>query len=99
MDAEANILMCNQQALALLGYQASTTSSVRVVSKIVAPEDHERLAQNLQEVKQRGFLRNVEYTLLRRDGSALLADLSASVVRDSAAGTAGTLDRCHARHH
>ena len=48
----------------------------------VAAEDKERAAENARRTLETGGVRNVEYHLLRRDGTKTPTELSASVIHD-----------------
>ncbi len=51
---------------------------------MIAPEDRQRAIENAQRVLKMGSIRSVAYTLLRKDKSTFPAEISASLVRDSA---------------
>ena len=50
---------------------------------LIAQEEHEKAAAAMQDVLVRGSNQNIEYTLIRQDGSSFPAVLSSSVVYDS----------------
>ena len=47
---------------------------------MVAPEDRQRAINNLRQVLETGSAGNIEYALLRKDGSRFPAEVSTSVV-------------------
>src|SRR5205085_5872777 len=48
----------------------------------IAPEDHERALQNLRDTLDVGSVRDLECTLLRKDGTRIPVLLSASAILD-----------------
>jgi PAS domain S-box-containing protein len=51
--------------------------------------DHERAMVNMQRTLEEGAIRNIEYTLLREDGSEFPGELSASVLNDTSGNPIG----------
>ncbi|MHA2378963.1 MAG: PAS domain S-box protein [Candidatus Thorarchaeota archaeon] len=82
-DLEGNLIFVNDQALILYG--ASSKEELVGVSRseLIAREDHERAMENLKRTLAEGAVRNVQYTMLRRDGSRFPAEMSTAVVRDA----------------
>ena len=81
-DLNGTMLMCNQQAA--IHYGAKTPEELVGLNgfDIIAPEDRERAAENARLTLETGGVRNIEYTLVRKDGTRFPAELSASVIRD-----------------
>ena len=81
-DLNGTIIDCNQAALDTYGY----TSKSEVVGKsaldFVSEKDRKRALENTKRTFEHGSVKNIEYKLIRKDGSEFLAELSASVVRD-----------------
>ncbi len=82
-DLKGNLIFVNDQVLKL--HRASSREELMGTSAfdLIAEEDHERAMENLKRTLSEGSIRNVRYTLLRRDGSRFPAELSAAVVRDA----------------
>jgi len=53
------------------------------VFELIAPEERERATQNVQEVLEKGYITNIEYMMLRKDGSRFPAELNAALLRDT----------------
>jgi PAS domain S-box-containing protein len=81
-DLTGKVLMCNRQAAVHHGI--GDPEGLRGLSgfDFVVPEDRERALENARRTLETGGVRNVEYTLIRRDGSRIPAELSASLIRD-----------------
>ena len=84
-DLGTNIIMANQQAALLHGFQnvEEMLSSVRDATDLIAPRDRQRAIDNAQKTLEMGSIRNIEYTFLRKDGTTFPAELSASLIVDA----------------
>jgi len=81
-DLRGTVLMCNRQATIQHGIGDPDGLLGLSGFDFVAPEDRERAIENARLTLETGGVRNVEYTLLRKDGSRTSAELSASLIRD-----------------
>lgn len=83
-DLNGTITMANHRAAEPHGF--STPEEMVGVSafELIAPQEWPRARENLHKTLLEGIVRNVEYSLLRRDGTAFPAELSASVIRNEA---------------
>jgi PAS domain S-box-containing protein len=82
-DLDSTILMVNRRALALHGYERAEEMLGRSAFDFVAPEDQQRATANAQQTLTTGGVSNIEYTLLKQDGTRFLAELSAGTIRDA----------------
>ena len=49
----------------------------------IAPEDHQKAIINTSKTLKNGSVRNVEYTMLRKDGSRFIGELNATLIKDA----------------
>jgi PAS domain S-box-containing protein len=82
-DLKSNILMVNRRALALHGCESTEEMLGRNAFAFIAPEDHQRAMENAQQTLALGSVRNIEYTVLKKDGLPVPVELSASVIKDA----------------
>ncbi|TMB66032.1 MAG: PAS domain S-box protein [Chloroflexi bacterium] len=82
MELEGTIRLCNRRAAALQGYESGEELLNKNFFDLVAPDDRERALANAMRIVQEGGVRDVEYQMLRSDGSHFSAELSASIIRD-----------------
>ncbi len=82
-DLSSNIVMVNQQAVELFGYEGAHELIGRNAFDLIAPDDQLRAVGNAVRILESGGIRNIEYTLLQRDGTPFPADLSTSLVVDA----------------
>lgn len=82
-DLEGKVLLCNRQAALLHGYAKPEDMLGMSSLQLFAPEEQDRARENTRRILGRGSVHAVEYTLVRRDGSRFVAELSASVIRDA----------------
>jgi len=82
-DLEGKITEVSQRTLELHGFNNAEELISRSAFELIAPEDHERAMKNLQKTLKEDFVRNIEYTLLRKDGTRFIGELSASLIKDA----------------
>lgn len=81
-DLAGTVLMCNERAAIQQGAGDPAGLLGLNAFDFVAPEDRERAMENARRTLESGSVRAVQYELLRRDGTRVSAELSASVIRD-----------------
>ena len=84
-DLRTNIIMANRQTALLFGFEsvAEMLSAGKSVCDLLAPEERERANRNAQKTLELRTLRDVEYTLLRKDGSRFPGEMTASFIADA----------------
>ncbi len=82
-DLHGRITFASRRAAELHGCELVEELYGRDPLDLVAPEDHDEFRANMQRTLQSEVLRNIEYTLLRRDGTRYVAELSSSLIRDA----------------
>ncbi|MHC4506620.1 MAG: sigma 54-interacting transcriptional regulator, partial [Planctomycetota bacterium] len=82
-DLEGRITYASQRTLEVHGYDDTGDLVGESAFELIAPEDRERAIANLQKTLKDGSAKDLEYTLLRKDGSRFPAELSAAVVPDA----------------
>jgi PAS domain S-box-containing protein len=82
-DLEGKLLLCNQQTARLHGYEDSQAMYGINAYDLIAPEHRQLAEQNTRETYEKGNITNVEYTMLRKDGTRFPAELNAALLRDA----------------
>ncbi|MBU0671730.1 MAG: PAS domain S-box protein [Candidatus Margulisbacteria bacterium] len=82
-DLEGRITHASQRSLELYNAKSQEELTGKNAFELIAPEDREKAALNMQRVLKKGFIRNVEYSFLRSDGSRYPGELSAAMIKDS----------------
>jgi Amt family ammonium transporter len=82
-DLEGRVVLVNQKAKEQWGVRDEKELLGLNAFDFIAPEDRERARENMTATVRDGVIREVEYTILRRDGSTYPGELSASLVRDA----------------
>ena len=77
-----NVLLCNQQAANLHGFQRVEEMMGQSAWQFVAPEDLARATEDFRRTIELGSIRNTEYVLLRADGGRVPVEVSASAIVD-----------------
>jgi len=83
-DRGGTVLMANRRTAELLGYQSAADVRGKKALELVAPEDRQRVTDSLRMTSETGVIRDVEYALLRKDGTPIPAELSVARVLDPA---------------
>jgi PAS domain S-box-containing protein len=82
-DLKGEIIDLSRETLKLHGYSRTDELLGKNAFKLIAPKDRERASQNMEKTLKKGLVANLEYTLLKKDGTRFLGELDASLIRDS----------------
>jgi len=82
-DLNGNILDCNEAALKMLGFSSKEEVIGKKSFDFIAKKDRQKAYENLKKTLEQGTVRNLEYTLLNKDGDELWGELSTSILKDS----------------
>jgi PAS domain S-box-containing protein len=81
-DQNGVILFCNAQHVALYGYERAEEMVGLNALVFFTPQDRARAQATLEQTLLTGTVRHAEYTLVRKDGSTFLGELSVTPMRD-----------------
>ena len=81
-DLAGKLVLCNQQTVRLHGYDNLRELYGINVFELIAPEDRQLAMKNAQKTLEEGQVTNIEYKMLRKDGSRFPAELSAALICD-----------------
>ena len=84
LDPEGTFVQINDTELAWLGYAREEVLGRMKFSDIVTADSLKVHQQVFPEFKARGWVRDVEYELIRRDGTVMPVSLSATAIKDKA---------------
>ncbi|HNY10786.1 MAG TPA: response regulator [Candidatus Wallbacteria bacterium] len=82
-DLDATLIDCNQAALEMHGYSSKEEILGKKADDLVAPEDRARSIENGIKIIEKGKLKNIEYTFIKKDGAKFIANFSAGTVLDA----------------
>jgi PAS domain S-box-containing protein len=88
-DVSGNIVDCNQAALDQRGARSKQEMLKKNSFDLIAEEDRARAMRNLERTLQKGSIHNIEYRLIRDDGTSYPVELSASVIKDPTGNVSG----------
>jgi two-component system, cell cycle sensor histidine kinase and response regulator CckA len=77
------LIDCNREALKLFGFPPDANIKGLPIFDYIIASEHKKAVENIKQVAELGVLKNVEFTLIKLDGSEFSAELSASVVYNS----------------
>jgi PAS domain S-box-containing protein len=83
IDLNGIITETNQRTVEMHGLTSKEELLGRSALELVAPRDHKRIAANMQRAIKQGTVRDVEYTLLKADGTEFPGELSTSILKDA----------------
>ena len=84
LDQEGTIVQINDTELAWLGYTRDEVLGRMKLSDIITADSLKVYQKSFPEFKERGWVRDIEYELIRKDGTIMPVSLSATAVRDEA---------------
>ncbi len=82
-DLDGKVILCNQQSAQLHGYSSSEELIGINMSNSVAPEDMPQIMEMAQKIIDEGIIGNLEYTLIRKDGTRTPVEVRTTLVRDA----------------
>jgi PAS domain S-box-containing protein len=87
-DLNGNIVDFNEATVGMTGY-----STIDVVGKngfeFIAEKDRERALEAVKKAFEHGTVRNIEYTLMKKDNEEFEGELSVGALKDSSGGLIG----------
>jgi len=81
-DLAGNIVDCNQATLGIHGFAAKDELLGRSTFDLIAEDNRARAKANMNRTLDQGLTKDVEYTLLKKDGREFPCEVSTSLMRD-----------------
>jgi PAS domain S-box-containing protein len=78
----ARFIGASQRAVELFGFEDEQEMVGRRVDEVVAPHDLGKAVAGVHRIMKQGIDDNLEYTLVRRDGTRFIGEVSGAIVRD-----------------
>ncbi len=104
-DIEGKIVLGNQQSARMHGYKNPDELMSINAGDYVAPEDMQRMRETALKVMKDGIIGEMEYTLIRKDGTRAPVEVRVTLLRDAAGKPRGFIgvnrdisERKHAQH-
>jgi PAS domain S-box-containing protein len=82
LDRHSIYLHINQSELNMLGYECDEVVGKICFSDLLTPESKRKLRDNFVKCQERGFIKDLELEMVRKDGSICPVSLSATIVSD-----------------
>lgn len=82
-DLTGKILMINQESLDLYGGEKEEELIGKSAFDLIAQEDQKLAAKNLEKTLKTGRMKNMQYRMLRKDGSKYIGELNATLLTDA----------------
>ena len=90
-DAAGNVLMMNLVAAEILGYNTPDELIGKNVLEFFLPEEKESVLEMIKKTFINGIVRNIEYTLVRKNGTSFRAEYSCSALYNAGGKPRGLL--------
>lgn len=71
----------NQATLDLHGYSSCKELIGKNAFELITPDDRERAIENMKTTIDKGSIKNIEYSMIKKDGSIFECELSANVIK------------------
>ncbi len=81
VDLNCLLIVTSPRALQMFGDSSDDEVLGRNILAWVAPEDQGKASANVQQLLTEGTLTDTEYTLIRKDGTRFIGEISAAVIR------------------
>ena len=88
-DLNGIVTEANEKAAPMHGFSSKDEVLGKNAFDLIARQDRERAMANMLKTAEEGAVRNIEYTLIKADGSEFPAKLSASVLNDASGNPVG----------
>jgi two-component system, cell cycle sensor histidine kinase and response regulator CckA len=83
LDQHGVFTRINETELAMLGYDRADIISQKKFPDLLTPESQKIFAANFAKFKQQGWVRDLPFDLIRKDGTILSVSLSATAIYDA----------------
>ncbi len=91
IDLEGKLALCNQQTATLYGYESPKDLIGKFAFEFIAPQDRDAARASLEQALAGREIHDVEYEMLKRDGTPFYARISGSLVTDAAGQPLGII--------
>jgi PAS domain S-box-containing protein len=82
-DLNGRIIRCNEAAALMAGYRSPQELIGRNSLELIAKADWPKAMDNIQRTLKKGSVKDVQYSLLAKNGSEFPGELSASVIKNT----------------
>jgi PAS domain S-box-containing protein len=81
-DLNGKVIDCNQETLEIYGFSSKEEVIGRNAFTFISKKDKIKAMQNMKKTLQKGQVKDVEYTLMTKDGREFPAEISVNVIKD-----------------
>lgn len=81
-DFEGNVVLCNYESARLYGYASPDELLGVNLHGSIAPEDLPRLAEIAEKIGRDGSIGDLEYTLVKKDGTRIPVEVRVTLIKD-----------------
>ncbi|NQU04889.1 MAG: PAS domain S-box protein, partial [Calditrichaeota bacterium] len=81
-NLNGNIIECNDATLRIYGYSSKNILIGKKALGFIAKKDLRKALINIKKVLEHGLLKDIEYSMVNKDGIEFPVEVSASIIRD-----------------
>ncbi len=82
-DVDANIVEVNEATLELLGIKDRDELIGKNARDFIIAKDLEKAQEDMKQILEKGYIKNLEYFALKKDGRMIPVEFSSSLMRDA----------------
>lgn len=82
-DLEGNIVYASPQTLKMHGFENPQELTGKSIFQLISPDCRDKAKYDLEKTLSNGILRNLEYKLLKKDGSQFIGEWNTAAVLDT----------------
>ncbi len=82
INLDGTIIEVSKRTIELFGYRSLKNLLGKNAFELVAPQDRKKAREYLNNTLKKGFTKDVQLTLLKKDGSELISELNASLIKN-----------------
>lgn len=83
LDLDGIIADVSMRTVELFGFKSTKDFIGKSAFDFISPGEHKKAAANLEKTLKQGLTKNVQLTLLKRDGSQFVGNLNAALIKDA----------------
>ncbi|MEE9189787.1 MAG: PAS domain S-box protein, partial [Candidatus Neomarinimicrobiota bacterium] len=88
-DLKGNLTFVSRQTLKMYGYEHEDDLLGRKALEFVIKEDFDRALKDIQMTLQEGICKDIEFTMVKKDGTSFPVEVTAVVLKDQVRGPTG----------
>jgi PAS domain S-box-containing protein len=81
-NLEGIVIFTSPQTARMHGYSSPEELLGKRITELIAPQEHEKTIAMLEKIRRDGISKDIQHSLIRKDGSAFQGEISSTLIRD-----------------